>query len=114
MSKSVMVLMDGSIAVSADEDTFVCVEDFDYMKRYKSNDTFRYEDKVYIVTNVQDVYKIKNNYWRFEEISIAQLEYIHEMQKEAVRRNFHLPEFKGTTKGEASDYIRTYEGKQYR
>lgn len=43
--------------------------------------------------------------WRKETITEKQLKYIHEMQENS---EYHLPDFTGTTKGEASEYIDKY------
>lgn len=43
--------------------------------------------------------------WRLEPITNRQKEYINELQEHS---EFSLPEFKGKTMGEASDYIEKY------
>ena len=42
------------------------------------------------------------NNWRDDEVTKKQLEYILEMREHS---EYPLPEFTGTTKGEAADYI---------
>ena len=43
--------------------------------------------------------------WRKDKITEKQLNYIHEMQEFS---EYRLPDFNGTTKGEARDYIDKY------
>lgn len=112
MAKSLIALIDGSFAVRmADKDQMCPI--FDPMEHYKGGEKFRLDGEVYLVVPKQDVFNVKENCWRFEKITNLQFEYIGAMQGDAQSNGRSLPEFTGTTRGEASDYIRFYEGHQY-
>lgn len=52
--------------------------------------------------------------WRDDPVTEKQLAYILRMQEDAdMNGAIPLPEFTGTTKGEASDYIDENNGKQF-
>ena len=55
-----------------------------------------------------------SNSWRDSPITEKQVEYIKQMQLDAEMNGaIPLPPFRGSTRGEASDYIDANKGRQY-